>query len=697
MKGKFKRIMIVLAVLCIGLCLSFSCSAAVPYTSYNYDSTGNIVKSGDIYEPQDVISGEGMGLGGFTSPADLFVAGDVLYVLDSGNNRIVKQDLTTDTASEIFFTDGGAEVSLAKAAGIYVDAENRIYVADSENGCVWVADTFGTVINKITKPDSQYFDQDLEFLPRRVTGDSVGNIYVQCTGVYEGLVIFNENFAFSGFFGSEKVQTTAELLQSYFWKQLMTSEQKEAMANYVPSEIYSMDMSSENFLYTITPGSIISGLKYKSSADSIRCLNPKGSDVLESFMPPDVKRTFENDNKYLNFIDIVYSESGYINVLDNKQGKVYQFDNNMQLVSAFAGLGSFVGTFSQPCAIECYNDSILVLDSAKNNITVFSLTAMGKTVHTALEAYNNGDYAASLEPWLTVVEENPNFQLAYIGIGNALYNEADYEQAMHYYELARYTEGYSRAYKEYRITAMRDNFVWILVALILIIAAVKTVSMLIKKCKIPVVGKISGSNFGLMLYSAFHPFVGFDRMRSRKIKSYGFTAAVFVMLVLQGVSEQQYMGKSFAIIDSSEINILSVTAVRLAVLLLFVVANWAFSVLMNGKATLADIWVFTCISLVPYIICGFIRVILSHVLVDTEGIFLTIILAIGIILSFALLMIAFSVFHEFEIGRSILLFIITVIGMLLMVVLAFLIYSLAQNVVDFVKTVFSEVVFRLNA
>ncbi len=696
MKNRFIPVILVLAVVFAAFC-SVTCSAAVPYTSYNYDANGENVKSGDIYEPHLVISGNRAQIGDFSSPADLFVLENMLYVLDSGNDRIVKYDLCNQTTTEIFVINGDKTVSLGKATGLYVDGEGSIYIADSQNGCVWVTDGDGKVKIAIKKPTSQYFDQQLEFLPRKVTGDSVGNIYVQCTGVFEGLVIFNDKYEFTGFFGSEKVQTTAELLQSYFWKQLMTSEQKEAMANYVPSEIYSMDMSAENFLYTITPGSIISGLKYKSSADSIRCLNPKGSDVLESFMPADVDRAFENDNKYLNFIDIAYSESGYINVLDNKQGRVYQFDNNMQLVSAFAGMGNYVGTFSGPCAIEVFGDDILVLDSTKNNITVFKLTEMGKTVHMALEAYNNGDYAASLEPWLKVAQENPNFQLAYIGIGNALYNDANYKDAMHYYELARYTEGYSRAYKEYRITAMRDNFVWILLALVFVIAAIKVIGTLIKKGKVPIIAKIGQSKFGLMAYSSLHPFIGFDRMRSRKIKSYGFTAAVFVLLVLLGVFEQQYMGKAFAIVDSSQINIISVIAVRFAVLMLFVIANWAFSVLMNGKATFADIWVFSCISLVPYIICGFIRVALSHFLVDTEAVFLTIILAVGIMCSFTILMIAFSVFHEFEIGRSILLFVVTLIGMLLMVILAFLIYNLAQNVIDFIKTVFSEIVFRLNA
>ena len=57
---------------------------------------------------------------------------------------------------------------------------------------------------------------------------------------------------------------------------------------------------------------------------------------------------------------------------------------------------------------------------------------------------------------------------------------------------------------------------------------------------------------------------------------------------------------------------------------------------------------------------------------------------------------AFSVFHEYEIGKSILILIVTLIGMLLIAVLMFLMYNLVQNVLETVKTVFSEIVFRIN-
>ena len=118
---------------------------------------------------------------------------------------------------------------------------------------------------------------------------------------------------------------------------------------------------------------------------------------------------------------------------------------------------------------------------------------------------------------------------------------------------------------------------------------------------------------------------------------------------------------------------------------------------MTGKATFKQICMFTSAALVPYIIAGFVRVLLSHFLVQNEAVFMSVVLAIGIICSFVVLMAGFSVFHEFELGKSVFSFIVTLIGIVLIVVLAFLFYNLTQNVIDFIKTVFSEMLFRMNA
>lgn len=671
-------------------------NAATPYNSYNYDSGGNAVQTPDLYQPDLVLSGDSMGVGALVEPTDLYADGDTLYILDSGNSRIVCYNTSSGLAAETVIRNGEDTVELKKATGIYTDGSG-IYVADSGNQCVWCVNIRGDVITKITKPDSEYFSDTTEFLPRKITGDSVGNLYVQCTGIYEGLVIFGAEREFKGFFAGERVETTSQILQSYFWKQFMTKEQKDAMANYVPTEIFNMDMSADNFLYTVTPGRIISGKSYKETADSIRCLNPKGTDILESSMPPKVLSSFEADSRYLNYVDIVYGSGGFISVIDNRRGRICQFDENMRLVTAFGGIGSYAGTFSAPCAIEELNGQLAVLDSQKCNITFFSLTSTGQKVHKALGLYNSGDYSASLEPWKEVIEENPEFQLAYIGIGNALFNEGRYKEAMRYYELGKYSEGYSNAFHEYRVEAMRSSYVILLVVIAL--AAALLVSFRLYRAKRgerPQKAFAEFSGARLMLYSVRHPLNGFDEMRVKKKSSVWFPFAVLAALIVLGIAEQQYYGKSFVMAQAGKTNILIIAAVRIAVVLLFIISNWAFSVLLDGKATFRQICSFTSVALIPYIGAGFLRVILSHFFTANEGVFLSVILAVGIIWSFAVLMSAFSVFHEYEIVKSILILIVTAIGMLLIAVLGFLMYNLVQSVLETVKTIFSEIMFRIN-
>ena len=43
----------------------------------------------------------------------------ILYILDSGNNRIVKYDLVNKISTECLISDNGNNIELGKAAGLY--------------------------------------------------------------------------------------------------------------------------------------------------------------------------------------------------------------------------------------------------------------------------------------------------------------------------------------------------------------------------------------------------------------------------------------------------------------------------------------------------------------------------------------------------------------------------------------------------
>lgn len=92
-----------------------------------------------------------------------------LYVADS-DKRVVRKiavggEVTTVAGPQ--FMHGGSLVSFSRVAGLAVDLHGVVYVADSDGGRIWRVSTTGVVSSLVTMT-----------LPRALTVDSVGNVYV---------------------------------------------------------------------------------------------------------------------------------------------------------------------------------------------------------------------------------------------------------------------------------------------------------------------------------------------------------------------------------------------------------------------------------------------------------------------------------------------------------------------------------------
>ena len=87
----------------------------------------------------------GTEIGNLSEPKDLCVTEDrQVYILDSGNNRVVVLDEKLGLRKIIQeFTDQSGKITLDNPTGIFVDQKNLIYIADPNNACVWVSDQNG--------------------------------------------------------------------------------------------------------------------------------------------------------------------------------------------------------------------------------------------------------------------------------------------------------------------------------------------------------------------------------------------------------------------------------------------------------------------------------------------------------------------------------------------------------------------------
>ena len=344
--------------------------------------------------------------------------------------------------------------------------------------------------------------------------------------------MYSKEGDFLGFFGSNRVEVTFQLLLDRFWKSLFSNENREKFSDYIPIEYTSFDLDKENFIYTVTQNS-------NSSENMIRKLNSLGINIIEQNLNNSFQQGFGDLNPIVlnrqlistRFVDIAVDKNGYINALDFTRGRIFQYDQNANLMFVMGGIGNQMGNFITPTAIETLGQSIIVLDKSTNSITRLVPTEFGIKVHMAMELYNEGLYIESIEPWEEVLKFNSNYNLGYIGIGKAELELGNYQEAMEYFKIGKYLNGFNLAYKEYRTDKLRENFPYIFVVVILFlifmgIRKTKLALMITKKIKefflkFRIIKFLNQKKKSLVeaMKIMLHPIEGYDDMFYRKYES----------------------------------------------------------------------------------------------------------------------------------------------------------------------------------
>lgn len=693
----------------VTLLLLFSLTVSVfadtlPYRPYTYDkwglAWGNSVAAPGGYEPSRTIDGVSLGVGPMSSPEDIFYCEGTqkFYILDSQNNRIIITDRNFENAKSLdkFFYDDGFEEELKEPEGIFVTDDGTIYVADSQNYRVMICDETGLVKNVLNQPDTSYFPEDKSFTPVSIVVDSVGTIYVTCEGVYNGALMMDQNNQFLGYFGSNEVKITPQLLINRFWKSILSNEAGSKIADYIPVEMSSLEIGKDDFLYTCT-------VETDDNLNSIRKINPYGTNILEVKAQNSFQKGFgdfiwtESETTYqTRFVDIAVDDKEHIFALDATYGRVFRYDEEGNLLFTFGGIGNQEGLFYQPSALETLDENVYVLDSSNNNITEFRPTQFGNTLLEAISLYHDGNYEDSVEVWNEVLKMDSNYTLAYVGIGKAFLEAGDYKAAMENFERGNDQDGYNMAFKEARAIAMRQYFPLITVVIVLLF-------LFLYRRHLPYIGKKfftkkekkEGQNRFLdPLRLSIHPIEGFQELFYKKRGSILVGALMALLLFIIVVLDYQYQGFLFTDYNKQEMNILFLFIQTILLLVLFTAVNWAITTLFNGKGRLAEIWVAVTYALFPLLVCSCLKLILSNVLLQEEGVFLTILLWIGYGWTGFLLLKGLEACHQYSMKGTVASVVCSAVGLFIIAFVFVLLLSLTQQIISFISTVIQEVSLR---
>ena len=687
------------------LCIPAPAHAAdVPFASYNYNVWGESVPVPATYEVEAVLDGPQLGTERFLAPGDIFVdARRHLFVLDSGNSRIVEFGERFDRIREIAVNGH----DLSTASGIFIGREGNIWIALGASGGMLELDAEGAVLRRIDRPTGKNAPASLVFKPLKIVTGSDGTLYAVSEGTFQGIVEMAPDGTFLGFYGSNRVDVTLKVITEMFWKKfysLFSDTATDNMIKIVPIEYSSVTINEKGFLYAVTSDSL-------NSMYEIKKLDPKGNNIIRGKSSADVsagvllnignygdiEQNYEQGTTVdTRFIDLCVDADGFIFALDAQRGRVFSYDQESNLIAIFGGIGNQKGTFANPVAVESVGEKILVLDKKTGEITVFRPTPFGRSILAATQKFNEGLYAEAEGGWRDVLRQSANVELAYIGLGKSLFNRKQYAEAMHYFRLGYDKKGYDEAYTEFRKDLMRDNLPAVGIGLLLTIAAYTALRAVLRRRRtaLAAAGTDRASLFSPG-YILFHPFKAFDDVRTENQGRTWHAAVIVATLAFSRVLRIGLTGFLFNSYRLETINIRREVLIVVSLYAVWVASNWAVSTLMEGEGRVRDIVLISAYALLPLILSDLAGILLSNVLTLREGAFLAFLSSASLLWAGLLLFIGVLSVHRYSAPKSLASILLTVAGILFVLFLGALVYSLFRQMMVFFGNIFTEIMYRI--
>ena len=197
-----------------------------------------------------------------------------------------------------------------------------------------------------------------------------------------------------------------------------------------------------------------------------------------------------------------------------------------------------------------------------------------------------------------------------------------------------------------------------------------------------------------MSNSILHPFNSFRLVKEKGQGSVLIAAVILLIYYILSAILDTAGGFAFNYFDASSYNSFYILLSTVGFVGLWTVSNWLVCVLLGGIGRIKEIFIVTCYSLLPAIFGSGISLILSHILVPEEFVFVSMLQSVCLIYSLFMIMVGIMKVHDFEFGKFLWTTILTFIAMLVVIFLIFLMFLLTQQLIGWIQTLIIEIKYR---
>lgn len=196
------------------------------------------------------------------------------------------------------------------------------------------------------------------------------------------------------------------------------------------------------------------------------------------------------------------------------------------------------------------------------------------------------------------------------------------------------------------------------------------------------------------LHVAFHPFDGFWDLKYENKGKLRIALTILLCVTVMMILKRQYAG--YVVNFNYPLDLNSIDELKYIVLpfLLWCVANWSLTTLMDGEGKFKEIVIATGYAMIPLILIYLPNLLLSNVISLRESPFYYLLESVAMLWFVWLLFIGTMTVHQYTVIKTIMTMFLTVVVMGVIIFLGLLFFSLIQQFVGFVYTIYQELSLR---
>lgn len=197
------------------------------------------------------------------------------------------------------------------------------------------------------------------------------------------------------------------------------------------------------------------------------------------------------------------------------------------------------------------------------------------------------------------------------------------------------------------------------------------------------------------LHITTHPIDGFWDMKYEKRGRLKTAIFIIFLTFMTFIFEKLVTGFTFHPQYNQSLNVFFELRKVLLPFILFCLANWSITTLMDGEGKAKDIVMAAGYALTPLILIRVPLAILTNFLTLKEATYVNMLMAIAVFWAGFLLFIGMMTIHQYTVTKTVFTMLFTAVSMGIIIFICMIFFSLITEIIGFLYTIYNEFVIRL--